>query len=103
MKGLTLAFLTPFSNMKSHGPELEIAERELEASESLGDFEPSSLSFDCSPSKFCREKKSKCVELKRELRKEWEHVQELSAENDERCKAAQIAMREVEEKEKNSS
>ncbi|KAI9116387.1 hypothetical protein K1719_012554 [Acacia pycnantha] len=43
---------------------------------------------------------SKCVGLKRELQKEWEHVQELSAEKDERCKAAQIAMREVEEKEK---
>ncbi|XP_028799659.1 uncharacterized protein LOC114754967 isoform X2 [Neltuma alba] len=43
---------------------------------------------------------SKCVALKRELEKGWEHIQELSAEHDGNHKTAQIAMREVEEKEK---
>ncbi|XP_054791320.1 uncharacterized protein LOC129296945 isoform X2 [Prosopis cineraria] len=43
---------------------------------------------------------SKCAELKRELQKEWEHIQELTAAHDERHKTAEIAMREVEEKEK---
>lgn len=38
--------------------------------------------------------------MKRELQKAWDYIQELIAGHDERCKAAQIAMKEVEEKQK---